>query len=283
MPLDPTGVLGHEFEPVRQHVTPRDCMFYALSVGVGSDPVDPAALAFTYERDLRALATQASVIGHPGDWIAMLNCGITRSMVLHAGTRIRLLRALPTSATVIGLNRVIDLADKGERGAIIVIERRIIDEGTGEALAVLESSTFCRGDGGFGGKPELDYQYEPNPDRPPDLTVETLTRQDAALIYRLNGDMNPLHADPVFAQRAGFERPILHGLCTYGATAWAILRTLGAHNNFTAFQARFSKPVMPGEALSVDIWKFANDAVAFRARVGDRLVLDRGQAAMGLG
>jgi acyl dehydratase len=280
MPINPTGVLGREFEPVRRTITPRDCMLYALSVGVGTDPVDEDALRFVYEKDLRALATQATVIGHPGDWIGMLDCGITKQMLVHAATRMWLKRPLPTSGEITGRNRVVDLVDKGERGAIIVTERRILDD-AGAEIAVIESSNFCRADGGFGGKPELDYEYEPCPEGAPDLTIEAVTRPDAALIYRLNGDFNPLHADPAFARRAGFERPILHGLCTYGATAWAVLKALDPSKDFTAFQARFSKPVTPGETLSIDVWKLDGGAVAFRARVGERLVLDRGRATIG--
>lgn len=281
MAIDPTGVLGREFEPVRRTITPRDCMLYALSVGAGADPVDQAGLAFVYERQLRTLATQATVIGHPGDWIGMLDCGITKKMIVHAATRVRLMRPIPTSGEIIGYNRVVDLVDKGERGAIIVNERRIVAADTGEEIAVTESSNFCRADGGFGGKPDLDFDYEPCPQTVPDLVVDAPTRPDAALVYRLNGDYNPLHADPDFARQAGFERPILHGLCTYGATAWAILRALAPTGDFTAFQARFSKPVIPGETLNIDVWRLPGRDIAFRARVGERPVLDRGRATLG--
>jgi acyl dehydratase len=278
MPLNP-NILGHVFRPVEQRITPRDAAFYALSVGIGQEPLDPAALAHVYEPEMRVFPTMATVLGHPGPWWTELD-GVTRHMIVHGATRLQLLRPLPAQGMIVGANQVVDLVDKGDRGAIIVAERVLSDAVSGEVLARLESSSFCRADGGFGGKAELARDYSPVPATAPDRVVQAVTRPESALLFRLNGDLNPLHADPAAARKAGFDRPILHGLCSYGAAAWALCATVGGGRNLVGFEARFSRPVFPGEALQVEIWTIARDEVAFRVRIPERgvVVLDCGRA-----
>ena len=278
MPLNADYILSREFAPVESVVTDRDVMFYALSIGLGRDPMDPWDLRYVFEKDLKVFPTMPIVIGHPGNWMTDPETGITRTMVVHGAQRLTMLRDLPIGATVITTNRVTRIWDKGDKGAVMDLVRETIDKATGALIARSESSVFCRADGGFGGPQGESHVFEPVPDRAADRSVEMPTDPNMALIYRLNNDRNPLHAEPAFAAKAGFPRPILHGLATYGVAAVAVAKTF-PERAITSFEARFSKPVLPGETIAVDLWA-EDGAVAFRARVGDKVVLDRGRAIL---
>ena len=194
-------------------------------------------------------------------------------MVVHGEQKVELHRPLPSSGTFTASTRTVGAFDKGEsKGAVLVNETVWTDE-TGAKVATLTGSTFARADGGFGGPSEGAPEPHMAPDRTPDLTVELTTRPDQALLYRLNGDRNPLHADPESAQRSGFPRPILHGLCTFGLTCRAVLQAITDYDPepILSHQVRFSAPVFPGETLSVDLWRDGK-AISFEARIAARNV-----------
>ena len=193
-------------------------------------------------------------------------------------------RPLPPSGTVRGRTRVTRVVDKGpDKGALVFTERRILDDASGEPIATLQSTSFCRADGGFSGKTESVDPPHALPDRQPDATEDLPTLLQSALIYRLNADYNPLHADPALAAAAGYPRPILHGLCTFGLAAHAVLKSICQYDvrRLAAFGARFTAPVFPGETISVEMWN-DGDVVSFRAWVRSRnaKVLDNGRATI---
>ena len=296
MAIDYQHLKSRVFPPVRQHYTERDTMLYALSLGLGNDPLNASALPFVYEGlegGLRALPSQAVVLGYPGFWAREPDTGIDWVKLLHGEQRMRLHRPLPASGEVVGHNRITHLTDKGEgKGAIMVTERRL-ETAAGELLATVQQVTFLRGDGGYsqqgGGQPSDAPlpALQPTPqDRAPDFTDTQPTRPEAALLYRLMGDYNPLHADPAVAAKAGFERPILHGLASYGLVAHAVLRRCcgGDPARLKALDIRFAAPVYPGETLVTEIWRVPGHPaqVQLRARVleRDKVVLSHGFAEL---
>ncbi len=201
------------FADVEHAYTARETMLYALGLGCGSDPTDPDDLRFVYEEGLCALPTMAVVLGGPGFWLRNEKTGVDWRRILHGEQGLTLHRPLPSAGTVIGRTRIKDIIDKGAgKGALMFSERLILDKASGEPIATLASTTFMRGDGGFGGPAGPAPDPHPLPPRAPDAALDTATLPQAALIYRLSGDMNPLHADPKIAVAAGFPRPILHGL-----------------------------------------------------------------------
>jgi len=282
--IDPQRLLDWPFEDVVQTYTARDSMFYALSIGLGFDPVDSRQLQYVYERDLVAFPTMPVVLCHPGAWIAHPDTGVDRKMVLHGEQGLTLHRPLPAEGTVRGRTRVTRIIDKGAgKGALVYSERSIVDNASGAPLATLTSTSFCRADGGFGGSVEKPAPPHTIPDGPPHQAVDLDTLPQSALIYRLNADYNPLHADPELARAAGYPRPILHGLCTFGVAAHALVRALCGYDasRLASFAARFSSPAFPGETLSVDIWQ-EGDVISFQAwvRARQKLVLDNGRATL---
>jgi acyl dehydratase len=275
------SLMSHQIPEVRQRLTPRDAVFYALSVGYGQDPLDARQLDFVdADRALRAVPTQSVVLAHPGFWVADPRTGIDALRVVHGEQGIVMHRPLPVEGEVIGRTRITGLVDKGPgRGALMYSQKEVLDAQTGDLLATTRSTTFLRGDGGFGGPSGPVEPPHILPDTPPDIVVAMPTRAEQALYYRLNGDDNPLHADPVIAAKAGFPRPILHGLCTLGIVGHALLRTLGDYDDarFRELAMRFSAPVYPGETIEVEIWKDGS----FRARAPERnvVVVNNGYAA----
>ena len=291
MPIDYHRLKARDFGVIRQTYTERETLLYALSLGLGNDPLDPDALPFVYEGapgGLRALPTMAAVLGYPGFWARQPDSGIDWVRLVHGEQGLTLHRPLPAAGTLLGRNRISHLIDKGEgKGAIVVVERQVEGE-DGTLYATLRQVIFCRGDGGFsqlnGGQPS-DPPLPALPATPedcaPDCTDDQPTRPEAALLYRLMGDDNPLHADPAVARAAGFERPILHGLASYGLAARAILRQCADNDpaRLRSLDLRFAAPVFPGETLRTEIWR-EGSRVQFRARVleRDRIVLSHGVA-----
>ncbi|MFZ6761964.1 MaoC/PaaZ C-terminal domain-containing protein [Pseudoroseomonas sp. WGS1072] len=278
--IDYEKLLNFPIPEVRQRVTPRDAVFYALSIGLGQDPMDKRQLDYVdAHRALRVMPSMAVVIAHPGFWLANPETGVDAVKVVHGEQRITLHRPLPVDGEVIGRTRVTGIVDKGEgKGALLYSEKEITDAATGALLAVTGSTTFLRGDGGFGGPAGPVQPVHPVPETAPDITLDLATRPEQALYYRLNGDDNPLHADPDIAARAGFPRPILHGLCTLGVVTHALVRELGNYDAaaMKGLALRFSSPVYPGETIRTEIWKSG----AFRARVVERdvVVVNNGKA-----
>lgn len=282
MAIDYDKLLALKIPDVVQTYGPKDCMLYALGVGLGFDPLDEDQLAFVYEKNLKVLPTMAAVIGYPGLWVKDLDTGIDWVKVVAGEFAVTLHRPLPTGGTVVSRTRVVEIVDKGPgKGAVLYVERINADQATGEAVATILQTTFCRGDGGFGGPPRQQPLVHPLPERAPDIVCDLPTRPDLALIYRLSADRNPLHADPAVARAAGFPRPILHGLATYGIAGHAVLKCMCGYDpaRLTAIGGRFSAPVFPGETIRTEMWRDGS-VVSFRARVVERdvVALNNGRA-----
>jgi acyl dehydratase len=274
MPLNAEKLLALEIPEVEHTYGPKDCILYALGLGLGQDPLNKDELAFVYEKNLKVLPTFAVMQGYAAFWLRRPELGVTWSKVVHGEHGFTLHAPVASQGTVIGKTRILDVVDKGEgRGALIYSERKIIDKASGNLLATLKQTTFCRADGGFGG-PKRETAPHALPERAPDLVCDLPTRPEMALIYRLSGDLNPLHADPDFAREAGFPRPVLHGLGTFGVAGHALLKTICGYDpgKLTAMAGRFSAPVFPGETIRTEFWRDGN-VVSFRARVKERDVI----------
>jgi acyl dehydratase len=289
MPLDYDKLLRWPIPARTQSYTKRDSMLYALGLGVAQDDAtDAAALRFVYEKELAALPTMAVVLGSSSDWIRDPATGIDYLRLLHGEQSLTLHRPLPVEATLVSHSKVEEVYDKGaDKGAVMYMSRRLVDEKSGEAIATVGSSAFLRGNGGFGGKPggaHGSHAPHPAPDesRAPDARVSITTRRDQALLYRLSGDYNPLHADPAVAKAAGFERPILHGLCSYGIAGRAVLGALCGNEpaRLKRLDVRFSNTVLPGETLVTEIWREGRGRAAFRVKIAerDKVALNNGYA-----
>ncbi|HSB48216.1 MAG TPA: MaoC family dehydratase, partial [Burkholderiales bacterium] len=237
---------------------------------------------FVYEEGLQALPTMAIILGYPGPWHAHPDTGITRSHVVHGEQGFRIASPLPVEGAVVGKTRVTGVVDKGkDKGALVITECTVRDQASGNILCTLASTTFCRADGGFGGPDGPVKAPHPLPGTAPQQVCDLPTLPQAALIFRLSGDYNPLHADPVYAVKAGFRMPILHGRCTFSIAGHAILKTLCGYDpaRFVAMEGRFSSPVYPGETIRTEMWREGN-IVSFRSTVPARgvTVLNNGRA-----
>ncbi|WP_028602806.1 MaoC/PaaZ C-terminal domain-containing protein [Ottowia thiooxydans] len=257
---------------------PKDVMLYALSVGMGRDPLDRQELKYVFEKEpLKVVPSLACVVSRTN---LLLNAGLDRTKIVHGEQVLKLFRPLPPAADLLASSRVSAVHDKGEgKGVLIYVDTEVRDAATGEPLYALRQGTFARGDGGMGG--DLGPAPHPHvmPTRKPDLVAASDTRADQALLYRLNGDMNPLHADPELAARVGFKAPILHGLCTYGVACREILAQVCEYDQtaIEEFNVRFTSPVYPGERITTQAW-IDGDVVSFRCSVEarDKVVLDNG-------
>lgn len=274
-----------DFPELHDSYSERDTMFYALSLGVGRDPTAPEQLRQVYEKNLRALPTMCVTLAHPGFWPRDLDTGLDYTRIVHGAQRLRMHRMLPTSGQVIGRSRIRDVIDKGEgRGALVYFERELCDADSGESLCAMEQTLFCRGDGGLGGSGNTPVPFHPIPDREPDFEISHELLPQSALLYRLNGDMNPLHADPEIARKAGFDRPILQGLATYGIAGLALIGTLCEDDpaRLLELEVRFTAPVYPGETLVTQIWHERGSMASARVSVPARNVvaIDNGRAVL---
>jgi len=275
------SVVGVASEPQLRSWDSKDALLYAVGVGAGlGDPL--AELEFTTEN---CEGIEQKVLPTYGVLISQARAGrslgdFNRAMLVHAEQAIELHRPLPVAGTVRTVSTVTGIYDKGS-GALVVSENVAVDVETGEPLVTTRGGTFIRGEGGFGGSRGPDDPPWQRPDRAPDHRVVLETRPEQALIYRLSGDRNPLHVDPKFAARGGFSQPILHGLCTYGVTGRALLHTLCGSDpaRFKYMYGRFSRPVLPGEALTVSIWLAGDDKDALfqTTRPDGVVVIDRGR------
>lgn len=282
MPINPDAV-GTKSDPVRRRWDSKDCLIYALGVGAGAaDPLDELQFTTenTSEKPQRALPTIAVVIGPLG--LGMGNIGtFNPAMLVHGEQAITLHREIPVEGELEAVGEVTGIYDKG-KGAVIVSESKATLVDTGEPLFDVRMSAFIRGEGGWGGDRGPSGTPNQAPDRAPDKEVTVQTRHDQALIYRLSGDRNPLHSDPSFAAMGGFDKPILHGLCTYGFTGRALLHLLcgGDPAAFKGLEARFASPVMPGEALTVKVWNDGDGTAIYQTCGSDgRVVIDAGRVS----
>ena len=260
----------------------QDAMLYALAVGLGEDPLDQLELDYVYEgRRQKIVPTFASILTPKG---FLQDCGWDYSRVLHGGQQLQLYRPLPPAADLLINRRVVSAYDKGkDKGAVICVETeaRLAKDDT--AMFTLGSTIFARGDGGFLGASDSPPRPHRLPDRDPDMVCDLATHKNQALLYRLCGDRNPLHADPAFADSVGFSAPILHGLCTYGIACHAVLKTV-CHYDYTlvtGFDVRFTSPVIPGDTITTEMWQDSN-VVSFRCRVKARdvTVLNNGRCTI---
>lgn len=277
--LDAARLTQMEF-PVREFAYDEArTMLYGIAAGMGRDPLDADELPFVTEAGLKALPSMATVIAWDDTWLPQT--GIDVSRVVHGEQRITLHKPLAPSARLSSRMRIVDVFDKGEgRGAVLHVRTDLTDLDDGQPLATLDSTVFARGDGGFGGPQGNPPPLATVPERPADVVVDYESLPCQALIYRLLGDRNPLHSDPDFARSVGFERPILHGLCTYAIAVRAIVKGLCDHDpaRVAHVEARFTAPVFPGETITTELWR-TPEGGAFRARVASRdsVVLDRGR------
>ncbi|MGE3620553.1 MAG: MaoC/PaaZ C-terminal domain-containing protein [Acidimicrobiia bacterium] len=279
MPVDP-GAVGRRVGPVRRTWDERDAILYALGVGAGAE--DPCEeLQYTTENTegvaQRALPTIAVVLGNAMEGLLDQAGDFDRSMMVHGFQGVTLFDEIPVAGEIETVSEIVGVHDKGS-GALVVGEMTSRLVGSDRPLFSCRNGVFVRGAGGFGGDRGPSGAV-PVPDRAPDLEVRCTTRPDQALLYRLSFDRFPLHSDPAYARRAGFERPILHGLCTYGFTGRVLLRDWCDDDpaRCAAMEGRFSSPVLPGEELVVQSWEL-DDGVAFVTRGGDgRVVLDGGR------
>lgn len=281
MAIDLDRLMSWPVPEGRQTLTPKDCILYALGVGLGADPTDERQLRFVYEKELRPLPTMAAVLAYPGFWQRDPALGLDWVRLLHAEQAVEIHRPLPTEGALVGRTRVTNVVDKGaSKGALLFQERRV-EDADGQLLCTVSMTSFCRGDGGFGGPSGPVPEPAAVPDRTPDRVHDLPTLPQAALIYRLSGDYNPLHAEPAIARGAGFERPILHGLCTFGVAGHAVLAACCGYDPdaIRSIRARFTAPVYPGETLRTEMWIAGADDIRFRTRALERdvIVLNNGQ------
>jgi acyl dehydratase len=282
MSVTARSILDFPIPEARETVTARDAALYALSVGYGAQPLDTAHLRFLYERELRTAPTLANVVAHPGPW--MKATGVNWSRLVHAEHRLTIHRPVPLDIPLISRSRSLAVMDRGaEKGMFVTFERVLSIEATGEQVATIVQTNACRGDGGCGSGGAPPKPLPGAPETPPDAVFRIMLPENAALLYRLNGDLNPLHVDPDAAAKAGFARPILHGLCTFGHAGYAVARLADGPGlpDLGALAARFSAPVYPGDALEVQVWRRDID-IHFRCIVPERgvTVLDNGVARL---
>jgi acyl dehydratase len=284
VPLDYDLIKAWPMAQATQRYTARDTILYALGCGAAvENPLAPDDLQYVYEKGLKALPTFAAVLGGVFNWIADPRTGIDMNKVLHGEQFLTIHRALPVEGEVVAQETVQEIYDKGAaKGAVLYVQRTIRNAADGALLATVGYSIFMRGNGGFGGSADGQPQPFAMPDGPADGAIDLVTRPEQAAIYRLSGDQNPLHIDPAVARSAGFDRPILHGMCSYGIAGRAIvkLRCGGDASRLRTLNLRFSTPVYPGETLRTEVWDVAPGQLAFRVRALERdvIVLNNGYA-----
>ena len=284
MPLDPDTLQRHMPLETRHDLTWQQTVLYALGAGVGlEDATGPEAMRLAYETDLAALPSMASILAYPGFWQKQERFGLTWQKILHGEQSVRIHRTLPVEGRLRGVTTIDGIFDKGaEKGALVYSRREIFEESSNALVATIVQGSFLRGDGGFGGDSAGAPVPHPVPERAPDKTLDLATQPGQALLYRLSGDFNPLHVDPEVARQGGFDRPILHGLCTYAVATRALVTLLcgGNPDRLRRIDCRFSRPVYPGETISVRCWHEAPGRAAFQAGVRERdlIVLTIGYA-----
>ena len=270
-------IVGVEGPPAERTWTSSDTLLYAIGVGAGQ-PDPYAELEFTTENSIdvttQVLPTFGNLISGGGGFGKLGY--FDPAMFVQAEQAFTLHKPLPVAGTARSTSKVTGMYDKGA-AALVVTESTAVDAATGEPLVTTRGSIFIRGEGGFGGDrgPVADWKM---PDGPADHQVTYAVPRDQALLYRLTGDRNPLHSDPKFAARGGFDRPILHGMCTYGYTGRALLHAVCGSDpaRFTSMEGRFTRPVMPGDELTISIWADGGTAY-FRTTVDGQPVIDRGR------
>lgn len=282
MGLDYGRIMAWRPADIAVRYGPRDCILYALGIGLGMDPLDPGQLKFVYERaGLEAFPTMAAVLGWPGRMTDPA-FGLDETMVVAAALKVTLARPLAVEDELVSRPRIAEVVDRGPGGPAIILATRELFARDGALVARIDSDLLARKHGGFGGKATTLPDPPAIPDRPPDRVCDLPTPPNLALLYRLTGDENPLHADPARAKAAGFSRPILHGAATFGVAAHAVAREIGYRaDRLASVSARFSRPVFPGETIRTELWSAGGD-VLFQCRAAERgeVVLTNGLATL---
>ncbi|MEU8446521.1 MaoC/PaaZ C-terminal domain-containing protein [Streptomyces globisporus] len=255
MPIDVSAALAAEPRRAKIGWDHKDVQLYHLGLGAGTPATDPDELRYTLESRLQVLPGFATVAGAGTaafGGMGAVGIDVDLAAVLHGGQTVRVHRPIPVTGRAVQTSKVAAVYDKGKAAVIVLRTEASDDDGP---LWTNDAEIFVRGEGGFGGERGPSDRLTV-PERAPDRTVERPIREDQALLYRLSGDWNPLHADPAFAKLAGFDRPILHGLCTYGMTLKAVTDTLleGDVSRITAYRTRFAGVVFPGETLRIRMW-----------------------------
>lgn len=275
---DVEAALAQKAEPAAGSYSDRDTLLYAVAIGMGRDPLDPRELEYVCEtvgnRVVPTAATVLSRASRPAGSGLSLMSKMNFALMLHGEQRLTVHRPLPPAAETQVSNRTTGVYDKGTGKGALVTNETEVRLADGSPLFTLGATLFFRGDGGFGGNPEGAPVPHPLPERAPDAVCEMPGRVDQAMVYALCGDRNPLHRDPAFAKKAGFERPILHGLCSYGIACHAVLKTLLDYDQsrVKGFDVRFSSPVYPGETQVVEMWQDGK-VLSFRVRIKERDVV----------
>lgn len=273
-------VINRVFPDTEQAYTFKDTILYALGVGFGAEPLDPGHLRFLFEEGLQASPTYANVLGHPGMWIRGEEYGVDWKKLLHAEQRLEMHAPLPAQGRIVARHHIMGVRDMGERGAMVHQRKTVTDLDTGTKLATVTNTLMLRADGGCGDWGDVPAELNKLPDSAPDSTLDVQATEIQPLIYRLSGDLNPLHIDPAVATVAGFPRPILHGLATKGMAGYALLRQFCDMDasRLGSMAVRFTRPVLPGDLLRFEFWGTGPGEVRFRAAVPNRdnlVVLDR--------
>ena len=275
-------VLARQFPALEHTISPRDCMLYALGLGIGSRPDASEDLQFSYEDGLKVFPAMVNVIAHPGAWTKEPELGIDWVRILHGEQSFTIHAPLMPGRTYVGGYRVVDVIDKGaDKGAMLYLQKTLADKETGTVVSTVMSTYVLRGDGGCGSTSTAAPAMRSVPGRPADDSISLGTLPQAALLYRLSGDYNPIHASPEIARKAGFDKPILHGLCTLGVATRALLQ--GVCNDeperLRSVNLRFTSPVYPGETLLTELWN-ESGGVSFRTTAVERklVVLNNGWA-----
>lgn len=284
--IDYQKLMNWPFEEIQHTISERDTMLYALGIGLGTDPNDRNQLRFVYEKDLLAMPSMASILCYPGNWLKDPRTGVDHLRVMNGGTQFVIHEPLPIRGTFKSTPRVLDIVDKGrEKGAVLRLERKVYDARSGAPVCTVTTTSFCRDHGGFGG-PASAAEAMPTvkaPDTQPDASVTFATLPNLALIYRLSGDLNPLHVDPDVARVAGFDQPILHGLSTLGVATHALVKACCGYDpaRISWMRARYTSFVVPGDTVRTDLWR-DESRVRFRCVVPSRnaVVLDYGEASL---
>jgi acyl dehydratase len=284
MTFDHNRLMNWPFRDVVRQYDDKDTILYALSVGVGADPIDPRQLRFVYEQDLQAFPTMPIVLGMTDmDFLTDPAIGIDLPKMLHGESGLTIHAPLAPVGTIISRMRFVDLVDKGAgKGSLLFFERSIRDAGSGNPLATERGCFVLRGNGGFSAEARKTPAPRAIPDRAPDEVCTLPTLPQSGLLYRLTGDRNPLHVDPAVAKSAGFDRPILHGSCAYGIAGHALLKVLCNYDakRFRRMDVRFTAPVLPGDTLQTEVWLERQGTALFRCKVleRNRVVIDNGFA-----
>jgi acyl dehydratase len=280
MPINPDAV-GNKGAPSTSSWSAKDSLLYAVGVGAGQDPLDATELPFVTENSMnvtqRALPTMAVVLADVSGAFGGIG-SFNPAMLVHGEQKVISHRELPVAGELTSTSEITAIWDKG-KGAVIEVTAKAVLSGTGEPLFDLVMSAFIRGEGGWGGDRGPSGPTNVAPERAPDHSVRCATRPEQALLYRLSGDRNPLHSDPSFAAMAGFDRPILHGLCTFGFAGRSLLSALCGSDpsRFGSVEGRFSSPVFPGEELLTEVWVTDEGRAVYRTSAGDgRVVIDSG-------